>query len=253
MGDRARAVAGRRLGGATGPFRVLVPLAVLLVATAVVAAVATRHAASGTGSPGWLRDAALGLAAATTLAVLGVPATFRRERVRRSWISAVDEMSGAQFEERLAGLFDAMGYRVERTGRRGDFGADLVVERGGVRVVVQAKRYERPVGIEAVQQAIGATRHYGADEAMVVTSAACTPAARALAASNEVRLVEREELVSLLAAHPAAGSAGECPRRPPGALLLRQLADGAVLVAYALALLVRLAWRTLRIRVRGMR
>lgn len=202
----------------------------------------------------WLRDVALGIAAACALTVLGFPSTIRRERLWRSGISGVDTMSGAAFEERLGALFAAMGYHVARTGRSGDFGADLVVERDGARSVVQAKRYGRAVGIEAVQQAIGATRHYGAERAMVVTSSVCTPAARALATSNDVVLVERDELVALLAAHPLPGVAGaEGAPRAPRRVLGRQLADGAVLACYAAALVPRGAWGALRAAARGRR
>lgn len=236
------------LAAAAGALRALVaPVSLAALAAATWLAAAGHPVAGGTV---WLRDAAVGFAAACSLGVLGLPAAVRRERRRRSGIEGVDTMSGAAFEERLADLFGSMGYDVARTGRSGDFGADLLVERAGTRTVVQAKRYERSVGIEAVQQAIGATRHYGAERAMVVTSADCTPAARALAASNEVVLVERAELVALLAAFPIPGA-----RRPRSAwwALVRQVADGAVLLGYAAGLVLRGAWWVVRALVRGRR
>jgi HJR/Mrr/RecB family endonuclease len=227
---------------------------VSLLAGALLSECLARAVAPGPPLHGAFPDAALVLAAASGAAVLGLPAAARRDKRRAAGVAEVDEMAGAAFEARLAALFAAMGWAVEATGRRGDFGADLVVEGGGERVVVQAKRYGRPVGIEAVQQAIGATRHYDADGAMVVTTAVCTPAARSLAASNGVRLVERDELFSLLAAHPLRRAAP--PRRvvaTGAALLVRQLLDGVVLVAYALGLVVRVLWWVLRAPSRALR
>lgn len=244
---------GRLLGGLAAAV-LPVALCASLLAGALVGVWLERTLPGGPQLRGAVRDVAATLSAACALAVLGLPATMRRERGRAAGAAEIDQMAGPAFEERLAALFSAMGYVVQRTGRRGDFGADLVVERRGVRTVVQAKRYGRPVGIEAVQQAIGATRHYDADAAMVVTTAVCTSAARSLATSNGVRLVERVELLSLLAAHPLRRDA-PAPRRLVRvvALAVRQLLDGLVLVAYALTLLARLLWWLLRAPVRALR
>ena len=100
-------------------------------------------------------------------------------------------MNGGEFEQRLAVLFRALGYRVSTTRATGDFGADLVLERDGVRTVVQAKRWDDSVGIEAVYEVVGAKAHYGASEAVVVTSSVLTPSAAELADDNGVALVER--------------------------------------------------------------
>ena len=111
----------------------------------------------------------------------------------------IDAMSGTQFEMLLEALFVSAGYRVSRVGRRGDFGADLLLDGPTGRTVVQAKRWSRPVGPSSVQEAVAAVAHYGASHAMVVTTSSCTAHARALARSNGVvlwdRLTLREELI----------------------------------------------------------
>lgn len=76
----------------------------------------------------------------------------REERLRRSGIADIDKMDGRQFELYLGILFKHLGYAVKVTRAAGDFGADLVLEKDGKRIVVQAKRYSKNVGIEAVQQ-----------------------------------------------------------------------------------------------------
>jgi Restriction endonuclease len=222
---------------------VLAPAGALLVLGLSASVAAARfHAAPLRGGPwAWLGAAALVVDIVAGLAVLGVPAALRRERLVRSGIADVDRMTGRDFEARLAVLFAGLGYVVARTGATGDFGADLLLERDATRVVVQAKRYAGAVGIEAVQQVIGATRYYDAARALVVTNSTCTPAAVQLALAHDVELVEREALVALLAAHPAPGA-----RSAPAARLVREIAGGIALLWFAAGRMLRLAWWLLR-------
>ena len=116
-------------------------------------------------------------------------------RLARSGINEIDRMDGFTFERRLAHLFDGLGYQVERTRARGDYGADLVVEKHGLRTVVQAKRWTKNVGVKAIQEAAAAKPMYRCDRAMVVTNRDFTQPARRLAAANEVDLWNRHDLV----------------------------------------------------------
>ena len=74
------------------------------------------------------------------------------------------------------------------------YGADLVLRKWGKKIVVQAKRYERNVGIAAVQEVVGSIAYYKADRAMVVTNSNFTKSARDLAKRNEVELWGRKEM-----------------------------------------------------------
>ncbi|HEV7566481.1 MAG TPA: restriction endonuclease [Microbacteriaceae bacterium] len=113
-------------------------------------------------------------------------------------------MTGTDFEHRLVELFKGLGYSVRHTGRLGDFGADLVIERGGRKTAVQAKRYtSRQVGLSAVREALGACGIYSCDSSMVVTNSTFTWRARKLAEANNVDLWDRAKLVSLLDANRA--------------------------------------------------
>lgn len=80
-----------------------------------------------------------------------------------------------------------------------DFGADVpdspdtVVENyNGGRTVVQAKRYNRPVGIKAVQEVIGSMAYYEAINAIVITNKSFTQQAERLASKNKVELWDRQ-------------------------------------------------------------
>lgn len=87
---------------------------------------------------------------------------------------------------------------MEVTSASGDYGADLVLKKDGKKVVAQAKRYSKDVGIMAVQEVIGAKSYYSANEAWVVTNSYFTKAARELAQTGSVRLVDRDELIDFI-------------------------------------------------------
>lgn len=119
-------------------------------------------------------------------------------RLRRSGIAQIDKMEGIQFEKYLEQLFRLQGYKANMTHAQGDYGADLVISRNGEKIVVQAKRYSKNVGLKAVQEVHGAIAHYKASAGWVVTNSGYTQQARNLAVSNNVRLIGRDELVEMI-------------------------------------------------------
>ncbi|MCH4826375.1 restriction endonuclease [Planococcus halocryophilus] len=124
----------------------------------------------------------------------------KKKRLSESGMLQVDAMSGAEFEEFLRLRYITEGYSVKKTPYTGDYGADLILEKGQQKIAVQAKRYKSNVGIKAVQEISAAKLHYGANEAWVVTNSFFTKAAAELARSNKVKLVNRDELIEILLA-----------------------------------------------------
>lgn len=113
-------------------------------------------------------------------------------------ITYIDDMNGIEFEKYLQHLYKKNGYRANTTPKTGDFGADLVLYRAGEKTVVQAKRYKSKVGIDAVQEVIGAREYYGANKGIVVTSSYFTPQAVKLANRSNVKLIDRDMLPELI-------------------------------------------------------
>ena len=107
---------------------------------------------------------------------------------------ALNSLSGSEFESLLRRLMEAMGYRVQSTGGVGDQGGDLIANKGGERILIQAKRYTGSVGNAAVQEAVAAKNHYDCTAASVATTGEFTREAIELAKTNQVQLVGREEL-----------------------------------------------------------
>lgn len=132
------------------------------------------------------------------IVVLIILAVKRVDSLKKSGIADIDKRDGIQFEKYLGYLFKVQGYKVAVTKASGDYGADLVIQKAYRRIVVQAKRYSKNVGIKAVQEAQAAISHYSASEAWVVTNSDYTSAAYDLAKSNNVRLINRDELVEMI-------------------------------------------------------
>lgn len=133
----------------------------------------------------------------------------KKQREQNAWQRAhghakaadLDQLSGTEFEEFLAGLFRSQGYSAELTPSTGDYGADLVLSKGGQRIAVQAKRYSGSVGVSAVQEAISGQAYYQCDAAWVVTTGAFTANARELAKKSSVKLIGRSDIGILMAQH----------------------------------------------------
>lgn len=112
-----------------------------------------------------------------------------------SGIDIVDNLKGIEFEEFLLAHFENLGYKVKLTPVTNDYGADLILKKDGEKIVVQAKRYSKKVGIEAVQQIIGAKEYYKATKGMVITNNYFTPNAVNLASSSNIELWDRHNLI----------------------------------------------------------
>ena len=116
----------------------------------------------------------------------------------RAGLEGVDEMTGWEFERWLERFFLRIGFEVERTPHRGEFGADFVLTWNGVRMAVQAKRSSRLVGVRAVQEVVAARAFYGCELSMVVTNNYFTDQAMLLARKNDVRIRNRDDLAQAL-------------------------------------------------------
>lgn len=105
---------------------------------------------------------------------------------------------GIDFERQCLGLLEEGGYEVRITPASGDYGADLIAFKDDLGYAVQCKDTGKPVGVKAVQEAVGARSHYKTDYAVVCCSGGFTDAAVELATSNKVMLCNADQLVRRL-------------------------------------------------------
>lgn len=129
--------------------------------------------------------------------------TFLKEKkkendLRQSGIYDIDKMDGIQFEHYLSAIFKSQGYNVKVTKATGDYGADLVLTKESEKIVVQAKRYSKNVGISAIQEITASKSYYNATRAWVVSNSFFTKSAIELAQSNGVELLDRKALINLV-------------------------------------------------------
>lgn len=115
-------------------------------------------------------------------------------------IEDVDKMSGHEFEHYLAPVFRSQGYHVEVTNPSGDFGGDLLLRKRKEKSVVQAKRYgeDKKVGVDAINEVVGAAGYYNATKKIVITNRYFTDAAKISAKRNGVTLLDRDDLIRMI-------------------------------------------------------
>jgi restriction system protein len=103
-------------------------------------------------------------------------------------------MSPEDFERYCAAVLRERKWDARVTPAGGDQGVDIVADKRGLRIVVQCKKYSKPVGNRAVQEIVAGIAHQDAQRGVVVATSGYTSSAIKLAASNEVLLLHHSEL-----------------------------------------------------------
>lgn len=119
------------------------------------------------------------------------------EQIREDKNNFKNISNGQEFEIYLKKLYTRLGYNVELTKTTGDQGADLILYKDGLKIVVQAKFYSSPVGNKAIQEVVGAIKFYDADFGIVVTNNLFTKSAIELAEVNGIELIDEFKLNQL--------------------------------------------------------
>ncbi len=105
-----------------------------------------------------------------------------------------ENMTPHEFEQFCAALLNTQKWNARVTKATCDQGVDIVADKRNTRIVLQCKKYSKPVGNQAVQQIVAAVAFENAQRAVVVSTSGFTRSAEALAASNNVILVHYSEL-----------------------------------------------------------
>ena len=109
-----------------------------------------------------------------------------------------DNMSGEDFEYFCADILRGNGFKdVEVTKASGDHGIDVLAKKDGVKYAIQCKRYSKPVGNKAVQEAYSGKAIYNADVAVVMSNMDFTPQAVEDAKKLKVELWDKNKIYSL--------------------------------------------------------
>jgi len=108
-----------------------------------------------------------------------------------------DNLTPSEYEAFCAQALREHGWDARVTKQSRDQGVDVVASREGLRVVVQCKLYNGPVGNKAVQEVSAGRAHEQADYGVVVSNNRYTASAVALAKTNGVLLLHHRDLPNL--------------------------------------------------------
>jgi restriction system protein len=108
-----------------------------------------------------------------------------------------ERMSPTDFEHYCASVLREYKWNAHVTQASADQGVDIVADKRGLRIVLQCKKYSKPVGNKAVQEIVAGIAHSDAQRGVVVATNGYTKAAERLAASNAVLLLHHSELYKI--------------------------------------------------------
>ena len=85
------------------------------------------------------------------------------------------DISPEEFERYCAAVLRERKWDARVTPAGGDQGVDIVADKRGLRIVVQCKKYSKPVGNRAVQEIVAGIAHQDAQRGVVVTTSGSRP------------------------------------------------------------------------------
>lgn len=110
-----------------------------------------------------------------------------------------NNMTGIEFEQFCGMILKRNGFdKISVTQPSGDFGADVIAYKGGVKFAIQCKKYSEPVGVSAVQEVLASKSVYKCHVAVVLTNNYFTNSAVSLADTNDVLLWDRNYLLKMI-------------------------------------------------------
>ncbi len=124
---------------------------------------------------------------------------LEKERLEREYRNGYrDDMTGYEYEKYCADLFTYFGWNARTTKKSGDYGADVIATKDGIKIVAQCKKWKGSVGFDAVKEVFTAKTINKADYAIVITNSHFSKAAKQGAKDTGVILIRHPELEDLL-------------------------------------------------------
>lgn len=146
---------------------------------------------------------------------------FKRRRLLdiQTGIDSIRAMSWQAFEVMVGEIYRRQKYRVEEHGGAGpDGGIDLLLFKGGRKIIVQCKRWRNTqVGVPLVRELYGIMAAEKADGCIFVSSGDYTPDALAFADGKPIELVDGTKLVALVREVQSSAAPKNIPAAPADA------------------------------------
>ena len=108
------------------------------------------------------------------------------------------DLPPGEFEEMTAELYRARGNQATKTGMNGDHGVDVVVtSKDGKKMIVQCKRWRKPVGESIVRDFYGAMQHEKAAHGTIIATSGFTRQALEWAKGKPMSLHDGDKFISM--------------------------------------------------------
>ncbi len=119
-------------------------------------------------------------------------AWFRRTQ-EEFWKS----LDGKQFEIEIKKLFEKLGYTVQLTGKSGDEGIDLLIEKNHQATIVQCKAHKKAVGPAVAREMYGVMKDKKIDNSMVVSLSGFTSGFYDFVKGKNIQSVELNSIIRM--------------------------------------------------------
>lgn len=108
------------------------------------------------------------------------------------------DLDGYTFEEEIAKLYIALGYKVKITPKSGDGGIDLILHtKDGNHIFVQCKNHKNPVGVSVVRELFGVVSSGEAEKGILICSSGITNGGLEFGKKNSIEILTVHDIVSL--------------------------------------------------------
>lgn len=108
------------------------------------------------------------------------------------------DLPPGEFEKMTAELYRARGFQANKTGANGDHGVDVVVKsKDGKKMIVQCKRWRKPVGEPIVREFYGTMQHEKATHGTIIATSGFTPQAIEWAKGKPLSLYDGNKFVEM--------------------------------------------------------
>ena len=111
----------------------------------------------------------------------------------------IDEKNkkGINFENLCSRKLKSKGWRIDNTPVSGDQGVDLIASIENLRLCIQCKDHQKPIGNKAVQEVYAGKNYWHGTHAILVSRSGFTKSAYKLARSNNVILINEFEIENI--------------------------------------------------------
>jgi hypothetical protein len=106
-------------------------------------------------------------------------------------------LTGKEFEKELANIYDMHGYTTELTPSSGDQGIDIILNKNGIKKIVQCKAHSKPVGPATVRDLYGTLIASKAHTAILASTSGFTKGVYTFVKGKRIELVDLDTILQL--------------------------------------------------------